>query len=207
MIMRDRTNALQRINEGSILGQIEFGCGPTAGRPQHVTIDALDYPTVDVVGDVYDALAALTPGKIQRVYASHFVEHIADVPDLMQRLAVVCAPGAMVEFVVPHFSNPFYYSDMTHKTPFGLYTFSYLAADCTGMLRGVPTYKREPEFDLVAVRMGFKSYRPRYIRHFGKKVVEKLVNLNNFTRELYEENFTWIAPCYEITYYMRRRNN
>ena len=98
--MHDRANSLQRINEGSLPGQLEFGCGPTAGRPQHVTIDALDYPTVDVVGDIYDALAALSPGVIRRVYASHFVEHIADVPDLMQLLALVCAPGAAVELVM-----------------------------------------------------------------------------------------------------------
>lgn len=203
--MHDRADALRRINEGSLPGRLELGCGPTAGRPGHVTIDALDYPTVDVVGDIDEALAALSPGVIERVYASHFVEHIADVPDLMQRLAAVCAPGAEVEFVVPHFSNPFYYSDLTHKTPFGLYTFSYISNDRTSMRRGVPTYKKEPEFDLVAVRLGFKSYRPRYVRHAMKKVIEKIVNLNNFTRELYEESFTWVFPCYEVTYYLRRR--
>jgi hypothetical protein len=204
--MHDKANSLQRINKGNLPGKLEFGCGPTVGRPQHVTIDALDYPTVDVVGDVFDALTALAPGVIRNVYASHFIEHVCDVPELMQRLALVCAPGASLEFVAPHFSNPFYYSDLTHKTPFGLYTFSYITKDCTGMRRGVPNYKQQPDFDIIAVKLGFKSYRPRYIRHFFKKIVEKLVNINNFTRELYEENFTWIAPCYEVTYHLRRRN-
>lgn len=204
--MHDRTNALRRINEGTLPGQIEFGCGPTPGRAGHVTIDMLDYPTVDVVGDIYDALDRLEPGVIHRVFASHFVEHIGDVPELMRRLATVCAPGAEVEFMVPHFSNPFYYSDLTHKTPFGLYTFSYIASDCTGMRRGVPNYKETPDFDLVGVHLGFKSYRPRYIRHALKKVVEKLVNLGNFTREWHEEMFSWIFPAYEVTYHLRRRD-
>lgn len=205
--MHDRTNAMQRINAGEMPGWIEFGCGPTAGRPGYVTIDMLDYPTVDVVGDIYDAIQALRPGVVERVFASHFVEHIDDVPKLMRHLASVCAPGAQVEFVVPHFSNPFYYSDLTHKTPFGLYTFSYIANDRTGMRRKVPNYKEQPDFDLVVVKLGFKSYRPRYIRHGIKRVIEKVVNLNNFTRELYEEVFSWMLPCYEVTYHLRRRDD
>ena len=204
--MRDRNDSLAKINAAEIPGWLEFGCGPTAGRSGHVTIDALDYPTVDVVGDIYDALATLKPGVVQRIYASHFVEHIADVPDLMQRLAQICAPGAEVEFVVPHFANPYYYSDLTHKTPFGLYTFSYISSDLTGMRRSVPNYQVEPEFNLVHVRLGFRSYRPNYIRHAFKKLVEKIVNMSNFTKELHEEVFSWIFPCYEVTYILRRRD-
>lgn len=204
--MHDRSNALERINNGIVDGNLEFGCGPTEGRPGYVTIDALDYPTVDVVGDIYEALSALKPGIVKRIYASHFVEHIADVPELMQRLSQVCATNAVVEFVVPHFSNPFYYSDLTHKTPFGLYTFSYLSNDMTGMKRAVPKYKKSLVFDLVEVKLGFKSYRPNYIRHAFKKAIEKIVNINNFSKELYEEMFSWIYPCYELTYILKKND-
>jgi hypothetical protein len=33
--------------------------------------------------------------------------------------------GELIEIIVPHFSNPHYYSDPTHVRFFGLYTMSY----------------------------------------------------------------------------------
>jgi hypothetical protein len=50
---------------------------------------------------------------------------VPDLPRLIEELGRVMAPGAALTIIVPHFSNPFYYSDPTHRTPFGLYTMAY----------------------------------------------------------------------------------
>ena len=35
---------------------IEMGCGSTKINPEAIGIDILDYPEVDIVGDIYDVL-------------------------------------------------------------------------------------------------------------------------------------------------------
>src|SRR6185312_2948084 len=45
----------------------------------------------------------------------------------------VLEPGGEFRAVVPHFSNLHFYSDPTHRTFFGLYTFSYLSVRRPGL--------------------------------------------------------------------------
>ena len=95
------------------------------------------------------------------------------------------------------FSNPYYYSDPTHQTPFGLYTFSYFAEDHL-LRRQVPSYARRPEFAVRSLTLGFKSPRPFYGRFAVKRALQILINLNHWTKELYEENLCYLMPCYEL---------
>src|SRR5256885_7931217 len=48
---------------------------------------------------------------------------------LLAELHRVARAAARLEFIVPHFSNPRYYSDPTHIRFFGLYTFYYFCDD------------------------------------------------------------------------------
>ena len=85
---------------------------------------------------------------------------ILDNPvDLIRGLGRIVRPTGTMHVIVPHFSNPYYYSDPTHKSPFGLYTFSYLSAD-RRFRRKVPNYFGTFDFDLTDVRMIFKAKRP-----------------------------------------------
>ena len=50
---------------------LELGCGHRRDLPHGIGIDVLDYPGVDVIGDVYDVLAALTTaGLVRRIQPS-----------------------------------------------------------------------------------------------------------------------------------------
>ena len=204
MTLVDRHGLIEQINNASIEARLEIGCGPNPHRPGYITVDLLELDCVQIQGDVFELLARLNPGTVSAVYASHFIEHVPDLAALMDALARVCKPGALIEFTVPHFSSPFFYSDPTHKTFFGLYTFSYIARNKCGLRRQVPLYGRTPAFDLVRAELVFKSYPPNYIRHGMKKLMEKLVNLGNWTKEFYEEILTWIFPCYEIRFRLVR---
>ena len=202
MTLIDKTGALERLQSGEKL-MLELGCGPRKADPQAIGIDLLDFDGVDLVGDVYVALAAMPASSISRVHTSHFLEHLPDLPRLLDELGRVMAPGAALTIIVPHFSNPFYYSDPTHRTPFGLYTLAYF---CEQELfrRQVPRYSFNAPFTIQAVQLRFKSYPPRYLRHAFKRLVGVVVNSCMYTMELYEENFCWLVPCYEVQYSLRR---
>lgn len=199
MAIIDKRDCLAQL-QGATL---ELGCGNFKRHPEAIGIDALDHECVDIVGDVYAVLEEVPAASVRAVYSYHFFEHIKDLPRLMDLLACVIQPGGLLSVVVPHFSNPYYYSDYTHRGFFGLYSFSYLVSDKIHR-RKVPTYGREIGFELSRAELIFKSSPPFYVRHGVRKAFQIVFNLNRYTRELYEENFCYLFPCYEIRFEMRR---
>ena len=164
----------------------------------------LDYPDVDIVGDVYEALASFPSQSVDACYSYHFVEHVPDVPMLLSELARIVKPSGHVEFVAPHFSNPYFYSDPTHRSFFGLYTFCYFA-DGAPFARRVPTYGYKAEFRIAKVDLIFKSSRPFIVRYGIKRIVGSLFNSCSYLKEFYEENVCYLFPCYEVRYILRRK--
>ena len=199
MVVVDRTGVLATISGR----KLDIGCGPSKVDAGYVGVDRIEYPGVDLVGDVGDVLAQIPDGALGGVHSSHFFEHVDDVQGLLEQLARVLAPGAALEIVVPHFSNPYYFSDPTHKTAFGLYSFSYLASDSI-YRRQVPAYCRIEALRLTSARLRFKSPPPFYGRYAFKRAVEVLVNLSRWSQEFYEENLCYLVPCYDVRFRLVR---
>ena len=202
MMIIDKTNKFLQIRVSSYI-ELELGCGNRKRNPKAIGIDILDYPDVDIVGDVYEALALCPNQSVDAVYSYHFVEHVPDVPKLLSELARVVKKNGRVEFVAPHFSNPYFYSDPTHRNFFGLYTFCYYSGG-SPFIRQVPTYGYKPEFRIEKVDLGFKSTPPFLGRHGFKRLVGFIFNSCIYMKELYEENFCFFFPCYEVKYVLRR---
>ena len=200
--MIDKNNLLGSLTSSSSL-IIELGCGSTKKNPEAIGIDTLNYPAVDIVGDVYDILKKLPESCVMHVSAEHFIEHISDLNILMSELERVVKPGGVIDFVTPHFSNPYFYSDPTHLKFFGLYTFCYLSYSNI-FSRKVPTYKKDLVFTLERVDLKFKSSKPFYGRYAFKSIIGYLFNSCSYMKELYEENFCYLFPCYEIRYQLRK---
>lgn len=185
-------------------GVLEFGCGPARRHPEAVTVDALDFDGVDVLGDVFDVLAALPDACVDAVHSYHFLEHVAPLQRVVRELARVLKPGGLLHAVVPHFSNPYYYSDYTHRQPFGLYSFSYLADDPI-LHRRVPRYQLDTQLVLEDVSLGFKAARPFYVRYALRRMVGVVVNCSRWSQEWYEAGWTGVLPCYELDFKLRKR--
>jgi SAM-dependent methyltransferase len=199
----DKKNILPRVASTSRI-ELELGCGNRKQNRQAIGVDMLDYPDVDIVGDVYEVLASFPTQSVDAVYSFHFVEHVPDVPKLLSELARIVKPNGHVEFVAPHFSNPYFYSDPTHRSFFGLYTFCYFS-NKSPFLRHVPTYGYTAEFSIVKVDLIFKSNRPFIFRYGVKRLIGSFFNSCTYLKELYEENFCYLFPCYEVRYILRRQ--
>jgi SAM-dependent methyltransferase len=183
--------------------ELEIGCGHLRRHPGAVSIDIRDCETVDVVGDVYDVLARIPDASVDAVYSSHFVEHLDDVERFVLELGRVMKIGGVVTTVAPHFSNPYFYSDYTHRRAFGLYSFSYLSRDAV-FRRTVPRYIADTGFDLVSARLIFKAPRPFYVGWALGRVAQTLVNVTTATKEWYERRWCYLMPCYEVEYVLVR---
>lgn len=200
--MKDKQGKLANALRGGTV-ELELGCGNRRYHPKAVGIDQLDYDCVDVVGDLFEVLGSIGDGTVDAIRSSHCFEHIANVQGLLDESARVLKPGGILDIKVPHFSNPYFYSDLTHRNAFGLYSLSYFASDSV-LKRRVPQYQRHLALTLSSVDLIFKSTRPFYVRHGIKLVIGKILNLNTFTREFYEENLTYLFPCYEIRYLLEK---
>jgi ubiquinone/menaquinone biosynthesis C-methylase UbiE len=183
--------------------KLDLGCGCRKRGSDYIGIDLVDHEAVDVVGDVFDVLALIPDSSVSSVFSSHFMEHIEDIGKLIKELGRVIAAGGSLETVVPHFSNPYFYSDATHRTAFGLYSMSYFVGH-SPFKREVPLYAHPPLFDLIAVNLIFKSPRPFYGRHAIHKLTQPIVNLSRATQEFYEEIISPWLPCYELQFLMTR---
>jgi len=182
---------------------LELGCGPKKRYADSIGIDAIDYESVDIVADAAEALGMFPDAAVDFITSSHFLEHVADIGRYVDEMARVVRTGGRIEVVVPHFAHPYFSSDPTHTRQFGLYTFSYFAEDSI-MRRGVPDYVRRRSLRLHGVDLIFKSTPPFYVRHVVKRVLGSLFNSCRYMQELYEENFCYIFPCYEIRFVLEK---
>lgn len=176
---------------------LDIGCGPQKKHPEWIGIDALDFDGVDLVGDVFEVLKQFPDGTVDAVFSAHFFEHINGIDKLLTEVGRVLKSGGRLTVIVPHFSNPYFYSDYTHKNFFGLYSFSYLAQEDL-FKRKVPQYQVATVFQLTKVHLRFQS--PFFLRGLFYRVYGKIINASYYLKELYEENFSRVVYCYEIEY-------
>lgn len=198
--MIDKNKILQILSQReSII--LDIGCGPLKKNPSWIGIDMLAADGVDLVGDVYEVLAALPDESVEEVHAYHFLEHVRDVPLLLTELQRILKKGGIIEVVVPHFSNAYFYSDYTHKTFFGLYSFSYLVKENL-FKRRVPKYNEHIQLELAKVKLCFKAalYINRPVRAFW----QLLFNCCNLMKEWYEDSWSRNFPCYEIQFILTK---
>jgi SAM-dependent methyltransferase len=183
---------------------IELGCGhsKTAGA---IGVDVDTTGSADIVGDAHDVLDRFPASSVDELRAFHFLEHVDDLHGLLVRVVRALKPGAKLLVSVPHFSNPYFYSDPTHRRTFGLYSFSYFAAGQV-LSRRVPAYCQIEGLRLNSARLIFKSSRPFVVRHALKHFVGMVFDSCRYLREFYEENICFLFPCYEVRFELERSN-
>lgn len=182
---------------------VELGCGLNKRKPNAIGVDILNLPTVDIVADLNNGLPFFEDSSIDEIYSHHVLEHIDNLIHLIADVYRVLKPGGVFYGEVPHFSNPYFYSDPTHKNFFGIYTFSYFSKQ-SFYKRDVPHFYFKFDFVVEFIFIKFKTPFDSRIRRVLKKNIETLVNKNKSNQELYEEMFAFIFPAYEIHFKMRK---
>jgi len=196
MILTDKHNLLPTIKSRSTV-IIELGCGQQKRISQAITIDQIDFPHVDIIANLSEGLAFLPDESVDEFYSFHFLEHLADLDFFMKEIYRVLKKGGKKFGTVPHFSNPYFYSDYTHHQFFGLYTLCYFSKS-RYFKRGTPKFYTKVNFNINSINLVFKS--PFFARNYIKKAWQIIFNSCMFMQELYESDFCYIIPAYEIEF-------
>lgn len=181
--------------------RIDLGCGMQKS-PGFIGIDQIELPGIDYVADLEKGLPFLPDNCVDEYVATHFLEHIGNLEILLSEIHRTVKSDGTIKIVVPYFANPYYYSDHTHKRFFGLYTFDYFSKEPTGYTRKVPNFYTTFHFKVIERGLNFKSPFP--VRNLIKKAFGKIVNLNHYFQEFYEENMPYIFPAQEIYYLLKK---
>jgi len=174
---------------------VELGCGAKK-QPGRIGVDAVDLPGVDVVADLEDGLPFLPDASVDEVHAEHVFEHLENFEGMMREVCRVLKPGGTCRVRVPHFSNPYAYSDPTHRRTFGLYTFEYFVAqDEQQLRRKVPCHYTDIRIRVLKRKLVFRSPFP--IRNMFRKLFGRMMNCCRGMQEFYEAR-PWLLPCHAV---------
>jgi predicted SAM-dependent methyltransferase len=103
---------------------IESGCGSNLKKGR-IGINKLDLPLVDIIANLEKCLPFLPDNSVDDIYSKSFLEHVEKFKFLMIEIHRVLKNDWKKHLFVPHFSNPYFYSDYTHRRIFGLNTLFY----------------------------------------------------------------------------------
>lgn len=106
---------------------LDIGCGDTKQYPGNLGLDRYPMPGVDLVADVLSGLP-LRDGVVDRIFAVHVLEHLADVVGVMNELHRVLAPGGVLHAMSPDRAHVNAYADPTHIRFFDVQTFKYFCS-------------------------------------------------------------------------------
>lgn len=181
---------------------IDLGCGPNK-KTGYIGIDILDLPGVDLAMDIENGLSMLPDSSVDEIYTSHFLEHIQNYEFLLSEMYRILKPGGALRVVVPHFTNPYYYSDYTHKRFFGLYSFDYFSDGANSLPHKVPVYNTKLRFTIVSRRLVFKSGDFKILNLLRKHILTRIFNAGNYFQAVYEEIFSGWFRCSELQFVLR----
>lgn len=198
--MLDKTGVMKALEKKSFV-TIECGCGEYKQIADSIAIDIIDMDGVDIVADLNKGFPFFEDNSVDQIVSYHFLEHLTDIDLFFKESYRVLKKGGKFSGTVPHFSNPYFYSDYTHNRQFGLYSFSYLSKK-QFFKRSVPVFYNDLDFEITKLKIVFYSIFSS--RKLPKKIIQKIVNCSRWTQEFYEECFCFMFPAFEIKFELKK---
>ncbi|MFB0523992.1 MAG: methyltransferase domain-containing protein [Phycisphaerae bacterium] len=171
---------LEKIIDGPEPVIVELGCG-LQKKEGRIGIDVIDLPNVDIVADIEQGLPFLPDDSVDQIHCRSVFEHIENFESLMREIVRVLKKEGKAYVFVPHFSNPYCYSDYTHKRPFGLYTFYYFVNTEHQLKRKVPNFYTDIRINIISQRLLFRY--PFWVTHQIKKIFGFMFNCHRSLQE------------------------
>lgn len=92
--------------------KLNLGCG-NKKKPGFLGVDAFPCEAADLLCDLSTPLP-FAPSSVEEVWMDNVIEHIRDIPALMQEIHRISRDGALVTLITPHFASADSWRDPTH---------------------------------------------------------------------------------------------
>ena len=102
---------------------LDVGCGVNK-TPGAVGLDNNPRTGADVIHDLGDLPYPFGDNEFDMVVSNHVVEHVPDVIAFITELHRITKPGGRIKLLTPHYTNPDWANDPTHRNHINSYTFN-----------------------------------------------------------------------------------
>lgn len=175
-------------------------------RPGYLGMDILLSEGVDVLGDARQM--PFKDSSIDEIYSSYCLEHIDDQLAVVSELWRVCKDGAVIRLILPHFSNPSYYDDLTHQRLYSRRSFEHFDQDLHSVT-GYPNYLPQVHIKTESAYLRWwppqvvarKGTVKRFILTILNGIINTLANLHPFFCERIW--CRWVGGFYEVEFTLR----
>ena len=187
---------LNDLKEGKLLS-LNLGSG-FENHEDFYNVDINEELGVDIVADLNFPLDLIPENSVCSIYSNQTFEHIENLIGLLDEIYRISSDGGKCEIIVPHFSNPYYYSDPTHVRQFGLFSMHYFTSENYQWRRKVPSYYSDTKFILRDAKIIF--YKDTLMDHLFANILGSIVNLNRAFQHIFEKRFCWFYPPASIKF-------
>jgi SAM-dependent methyltransferase len=126
---------------------LDIGCG-TNKVPGAIGMDVNPRTAADVIHDLDDLPYPFADDEFDEVIGRHVIEHVHDPMAVMSELHRITRAGGIVKLVAPHWTNPDFATDLTHRNHLNSYSFRNLTDD-----RAVFPFYTDVRFRQLQVRV------------------------------------------------------
>ena len=170
---------------------LDVGCGVNKHEGA-IGLDNNPKTAADVIHDLGTLPYPFADDEFDMVVSTHAVEHVPDMMGFIGELYRVTKPGGRIKLITPHYTNPDWATDPTHRNHINSYTFNTFMPE-----RAVFDFYTEIQLRPVSTYISLLGLW----RALG---IEFLVNLDRysdslrFTRKFWEHYLSYIFRGKEL---------
>lgn len=165
---------------------LDVGCGANK-FPGAIGMDNNPRTAADVIHDLGQFPYPFPDSEFDLIVASHVIEHVPDVMGFMTELYRIAKPNGRLRIATPHYTNPDWPNDPTHRNHFNSYSFDtfipgrevfdfYTEVSLKPVKRHVSLANLWRAFGIeFLVNLDEKSPRMRFLRRFWEHYLSPVV--------------------------------
>lgn len=125
--------------------KIHLGCG-TDYKEGWVNVDRSKNVKADIYHDLDEIPYPLVDNSAQTILMNHVLEHLENIPEVMEELYRILQPDGTLVITVPYYNSMLAFNDPTHKHFFTLMTMEYFC-------QGKYNYYSDARFRIVKKKL------------------------------------------------------
>ena len=161
-------------------------------KPGYVNVDGVSWEWIDEVFDFEKTQYPFKDNTFDEVYCSMVMEHIHNLPQMIDEIVRICKNGAIIQIIVPYQSSPNLRWDITHIRGFNLNSFNHYHENSIILKNG--------KFNVERQRIHFLSNETFLKSDAINLIPDFFINL---FPKIYERFFSYIIPSSNIHYELK----
>ncbi len=108
--------------------RLNIGCGNKA-IDGYIGVDKFQCDAVDYICDIENEKLPFEDSSVDAIMMDNVIEHIGDIPKVINELIRVSRKGCVIEIITPHFSALSSWIDPTHIHHLSYFSFDHFEKD------------------------------------------------------------------------------